>query len=151
MVLNAGNIAILGDTGRGKTFIACRALLEFIKANCLKRDMFDFDSPLGLYVNYPDLLAYARDGVIDTDAMEIYYNVPLLLLDDVGADRGTKFASDILYLIINNRLSNCRSTLYTSNLSSNNMADVLGKRIASRIIGESKAISLVGSEDTRHV
>ena len=82
----------------------------------------------------PDLLDRLRMGYGNTedsyeDRFDRYRTVPLLILDDLGAQSPTPWAEEKLYQIINHRYVNKLPTVVTSNV---NMRDWDG-RIASRL------------------
>ena len=75
-----------------------------------------------------------------------YFNTPLLILDDLGAEKTTDWALQSLYIIINKRLSEELQTIITSNLSLDELRDKIGDRIASRIAGMCKIVKLTGRD-----
>lgn len=75
-------------------------------------------------------------------------NVELLVLDDIAVRGGTEAYLNELYEVIDTRASNGLTTIYTSNISIEAVADVLGNRIVSRIEGMAVPMELVG-EDKR--
>ena len=82
----------------------------------------------------PDLLDQLRMGYGNSensyeDRFDRYRTVPLLILDDLGAQSPTPWAEEKLYQIINHRYVNKLPTVVTSNV---NMRDWDG-RIASRL------------------
>lgn len=93
----------------------------------------------------PDLSIYdteedARKDVLITRLMEM----PILAIDDIGAERPTEWVMSQLYLIINTRYNEMLPTYFTSNFDLDNLAQNLNQRIASRIRGMCKAIALPG-------
>ena len=71
------------------------------------------------------------------------YKCDLLILDDIGVERGTPWTQERLYDLLNTRYNECKCTIFTSNLSPSEIEDKLGTRIASRI-RSSKIIELKG-------
>ena len=61
--------------------------------------------------------------------------VDLLHIDDLGAEHRTDWVLEQLYSIINARYEDERSTLITSNLGPDELAEQLGERIVSRLEG----------------
>ena len=112
-----------GRYGTGKTHLAAA-----IANRALERGIDLIFQPV------PDLLDQLRmsyGNVSETyeDRFEKYRTVPLLVLDDLGAQSPTAWAEEKLYQIINYRYVNKLPTVITSNV---NMRDVDG-RIASRL------------------
>ena len=67
------------------------------------------------------------------DVLHIYQQVDFLILDDMGTEKITDWVNEKLYQIINYRYENFKSTVLTTNLSGDQLADRLGERIPSRI------------------
>lgn len=126
------------NPGTGKTFNASVLINHYIYKTCLTAQ-FDFENPLGLYIVYADLmddLRYRRDLDNVQNTLKLVNTVPLLLLDDIGSGTNSDFTRDQTYLIINNRINNGLSTIYTSNLSVAELKkpENLGVRNTSRIL-----------------
>ena len=141
---------ISAQTGTGKTFTASVILNHFIYKTCLTSH-FDMENPLALFVSYPDLvnkLRYQRDDEEVFLLTEKIKEVPLLLLDDIGAGTLSDFVREQTYLILNERFNNGKSTIVTSNMTINelNQDTCLGKRNVSRILSNMKGIELKGND-----
>lgn len=98
-----------GSFGSGKSFLIY-ALLNELYIN----KKIDF---VALY--FPDVL---KDLKEDWDAynskMEKYSSVPILLLDDIGAEQVSEWGRDeVLGTILQNRMNNHLTTFFTSNLT----------------------------------
>jgi DNA replication protein DnaC len=73
-----------------------------------KEDLFQ-DTPLVYFVDYALLVDTLRDRYSDSyDAtlMENAFNVPLLLLDDVGSGKMSDYAREQTNILINHRYGN---------------------------------------------
>lgn len=93
-------------------------ILEAVELFLKLRDTFSKDSPLD------------ESGILTG-----YVNVPLLVLDDLGAEKVSDYVKQTLYLLINKRYGDCRDTIITSNLSLEEIGQSYGDRLASRIAG----------------
>lgn len=138
------------NPGTGKTFNASVLLNHYIYKTCLT-SRFDFENPLALYIVYADLmddLRYRRDLDTVQDTLRLVNEVPLLLLDDVGSGTNSDFTRDQTYLIINNRINNGLSTIYTSNLTISELRkpEILGARNTSRIVNNTVGSELHGKD-----
>jgi DNA replication protein DnaC len=71
-------------------------------------------------------------------------NSPLLVLDDVGQEKGTPWVWERLYILINTRYENLRPTIFTTNLKPSEWENRWGGAITSRILGMSTVIELKG-------
>lgn len=73
-------------------------------------------------------------------------NLPLVIFDDIGTKTATDFDRDIIYDIINTRLDKGLSSIYTSNISPDELEEVMGARLQSRIAKASVCIELKGHD-----
>jgi DNA replication protein DnaC len=103
--------------------------LEAVELFLKLRDTFSKDSPLD------------ESGILAG-----YVNVPLLLLDDLGAEKVSDYVKQTLYLLINKRYGDCRDTFITSNLSLEEIGHSYGDRLASRIAGKGEELILKGKD-----
>jgi len=128
------DIVLHGKTGCGKTHLAAATL----------REMVEHDTIAGMakFITVPNLLMEIRDSFKDrateTEKAIVtrYTNYAVLIMDDLGADRGTEWAIETLYLIIDGRDAELRPTFITTNLSLDEIEAHYGARIASRIAGK---------------
>jgi len=125
---------IWGDVSTGKTLWATWMLIEEEKRMYLNNIEGDC-----LFVSVPDLLQRIKNTFNSTetteaDILDYYYNIHLLVLDDLGTIKPTDWVLHVLYSLINYRYENQRKTIITSNNSLNTIATVFGdNRITSRI------------------
>lgn len=88
----------------------------------------------------PDLLADIRatmdsgSETTESEIMERYLNTNVLLLDDLGAERVTGWVEERLYRVIGHRHAEMLTTVFTSNLSPEELGQKLGERIVWRIV-----------------
>ncbi len=105
----AGSLLLTGGHGTGKTCLAAAA------ANRLMAQ----GHPV-LFTFVPDLLDQLRGGYADDSALphdellEQVKNVPVLVLDDIGAHNGTPWAEEKLFQVVNHRYLNGLPTVLTS-------------------------------------
>ena len=72
-----------------------------------------------------------------TETMEAISRVPLLALDDLGAERDTSYSAELMYNVINTRYNAGRPTIITTNLDLAEMrseTDLWRARIYDRVI-----------------
>jgi DNA replication protein DnaC len=83
----------------------------------------------------------------ESEVLNRYYNVPILLIDDLFTAQYKDWAESKLYSILNTRKSDKKITIITTNYAVNRIKDRLpinGAKIASRIIEESILIEMIG-------
>ena len=73
----------------------------------------------------------------------------LLHIDDLGAEHRTEWVLEQLYTIINGRYEDERSTIVTSNLGPDELAEQLGERIVSRLEGCCEILPFYGADARR--
>ena len=69
----------------------------------------------------------------EKQVMEIYEKCDLLILDEVGVQRGSDFEKDMLFDVINARYENMRPTIILSNLTIDECKLYLGERVFDRM------------------
>lgn len=57
----------------------------------------------------------------ERQVLDMLFTVPVLIIDDFGAEKATDWANDRFYQIINERYVNNRITIFTSNMSLSNL------------------------------
>ena len=136
------NLMLMGQTGLGKTHLSLaianvaigRGLsVEYGTAYNILSDLQNEN--FGRTGN----LQYTEERVLHTD---------LLILDDLGTEMVTTFVQSALYQIINGRLLEKKSTIVSTNLMPEAIAQRYSGQIASRIEGEYQLLPFVG-EDIR--
>lgn len=127
--------------GTGKTTIACALGQEYIRQHIREFNM----NPLALFVNaeeFADLKKREATGKkLDEFEEYILNNVekaPFLIIDDLGAEKISDFTIQSLYGLINTRLNSYMLTVYTTNLTPENLQLALGERLYSRITSSLK-------------
>lgn len=77
---------------------------------------------------------------------DLLIRVELLVLDDIGTRDATEAFNNEIYEIIDERASEERATIFTSNVPIDGIAQVLDDRIASRIHGMTWAVPFEGAD-----
>jgi DNA replication protein DnaC len=128
---------IYGDVGSGKTLLAYAILNDLHRAGKTVR-----------FQKVTELLkAVVQDGTGDEFHARIV-NVPVLVLDDIGAQKGTDYARQTLLTIYDARTDRGHRTIWTSNLNLDELVAFMGddRRLASRIAGNCKVVQLDGDD-----
>ena len=147
-------------TGNGKTTAACTILNEYIVARTIEhmqQKRLIAEIP-GFFVNvskfqntYNKQFRGPRD--MQEEASRAYYRlkdhmlaVELLVLDDIGIREATDAFRNEFYEVIDERVSEGRATIYTSNEPLTRVAELLDVRITSRIEGSTLPITFNGGD-----
>jgi len=123
-----GNLVLRGNTGCGKTHLAVAILAT------QKCGLFDLR-----FITVPDLLLKIRSSFSENskeseeEIIKEFSSIPVLVLDDLGAEKTSEFAVTTLYIILDRRIRDCRKTIITTNLSKEEIEQTFGARIASRL------------------
>lgn len=134
-----------GEPGRGKTYAAAHAIRVAVESSRGSK------LPAKL-VSAKHLLDSIRDGFNggDRDALRRAEAVPLLALDDLGAERTTDWAIETLGSLIDARTAEGLPTIVTSNYSLGQLRELWGgmpgARIASRLGGACERIEVTGRD-----
>lgn len=140
---------LFGGAGVGKTHLVSGIANQLMQSEITP-----------LYLMVADLLDEIRKGYesveADTSAvalMEQAKETPVLILDDIGAERATEWSIEKLFQIINHRYLNQLPTVMTSNYDLDDLANHMGTgatgtRICSRIV-EMCRIFRLDSDDIR--
>jgi len=121
----ADGIVLRGATGCGKTHLA----IAMTRGNAHAR-----------FVTVPDLLLRIRDSFnggaeSEREIITEYSEIPVLVLDDLGAEKTSEYSITTLYIILDRRIRDCRRTIITTNLTQDQIEETFGARIASRLAG----------------
>lgn len=135
------NLFFYGDVGVGKTFLS----------NCVARDLIEAGFSV-LYFSAPALfntLAHHTFDKNDIDAQNMYefiYDCDLLIIDDLGTEYTNSFVSSQFFSCINERLLSRRSTVISTNLSLDSLANLYTERAFSRITSNYIMLKLIGDD-----
>lgn len=132
-----------GKYGTGKTGLAVGYLWERVKLEYSCR-----------FLSVPTLLSelrdtYRSDGGSEMEVLRRYQKPDILLMDDLGAEhvKDTGWLEDRLYQIVGDRHAEMRMTVFTSNLSPDELGARIGPRIMWRIVemcGKANCVEVKG-------
>ncbi len=112
---------LVGPPGVGKTHLAVSILKEFFRRRKVVGLFYDTRSLLF------DLKATFDGSASGREILEEVVKSPLLVLDDLGSERLSDWARDILHYIIINRYNELRPVIITSNM------EIKGKKIENSV------------------
>ena len=149
LVRSGAGAYLWGLPGRGKTWAAAHVVREVIESSAPHGRV-----PARL-VTAKALLDMVRDGFNggDRGALARVERVPVLALDDLGAETPTPFSVETLTALLDARYAAGLPTVVTSNLSLGALRDLWGglggARAASRIAGMCERIEVAGEDGRR--
>ena len=133
--------------GNGKSSWAFRLLYSYIDKVWYKKEM----KAIAMFISVPRFLLELKANIsqksqyiedIETSVLD----ADLVVWDDVGSKNGTEFEVSHLLSIIDTRINNGKSNIYTSNLNKEELHNILGDRLYSRIYNYSECIEFVGRD-----
>jgi len=134
--VNSGSSLLLwGERkGNGKTTMACAIANKYIREMASKTTL----EPVVHFIKTARFLEETRQQFNNPtpewpERMKLIETVPLLIIDDIGAEKPSDWVRERLLNIIDERYSNNRSIIYTSNCTRQQMLDNLHDRIYDRI------------------
>jgi DNA replication protein DnaC len=138
---NGRGLWLTGGFGTGKTALAM----------IVSKAAIDRGRSVAIY-SCPRLLGVIREsidagGVLDF--LDRLGGADLLHIDDLGAEHRTEWVLEQLYSIINARYQDERSTIITSNLDRDELAEQLGERIVSRLEASCELLPFYGTDARR--
>ena len=142
------NLYICSDyTGNGKTTWAIKMLHTYFHHTAVG----NYENLKGVFVSTTDLLVRFKDfnNPIPKSHRDMLEEVDLVVWDDIAIAGISQFDLTQLYSIIDRRMLGAKSNIYTSNITNqDDLVDMIGERLTSRIYNASEVIELKG-KDTR--
>ena len=136
------NLLIYGNAGVGKTFLS----------NCIAGELLNRGKGviyLTAYQFFDQLADYTfRRGANNAQTLPAFLHCDLLIIDDLGTELNNSFINSQLFLCINERILNKKSTIISTNLSLEQINRSYTERVFSRIIQSYTLLHIYG-EDIR--
>ena len=134
------NLFFYGATGVGKTFLS----------NCVAKELLDKGHSVIYFTAFQlfDIFekdTFQKDAAASAAGQNIF-DCDLLIIDDLGTELANSFTASRLFLCLNERMLRQKSTLISTNLSIDQLADVYSERICSRIFSSYTMIKLFGDD-----
>lgn len=129
------------NCGNGKTAWALRLVQDYFNNIWPSSDL----RCRALFIHVPTFLLALKDNIsmkndYITHIKENILECDIVIWDEIGTKTTTPFEVENLLSIINTRLNNKKSNIYTSNLSGEELQQKVGDRLYSRIINLSEDI-----------
>lgn len=135
------NLLLVGSYGTGKSHLSVAITKKLMEQG---REC--------LFLSLPKLLTKIKDtynnkGVTEDELLEAIQRVDLLVLDDIGAEQQTGWATAKLFEIMDDRAG--KATIYTTNLNSTELRDQVNERNFSRMMENTEIIIMNGKDYRR--
>lgn len=129
----SGSLLLVGAVGCGKTWAACATARYYHFVN--RSPSVRITSSVDLFRSLrPEGGARAED----------YIEPQLLVLDDLGIEKGSEWTEERMFEIVDARWRNCSPLIVTSNLTPSEMRSALGLRVYDRLRDSATAVKLPG-------
>ena len=138
------NLLLFGAPGLGKTHLSAAIAREVSERGF----SVVYDTAGSVFEQFEDR-KFGREEDAAPEVERVLRS-DLLILDDLGSEMTTAFVQSALYQIVNTRLMERRSTIISTNLTPEGIAQRYSPQIASRIEGEYTLLPFVG-EDIRRL
>jgi DNA replication protein DnaC len=138
-------------TGTGKTSLACAIMNAYFRKVVFVSNL----ECMGLYIHVPSFLEEYREAFDDSEKQRVLdekirnlYVAKLVIWDDIGAEKPSEWVRERVLTILDSRVGNMLSNIFTSNLSVAQLSEstVLGVRVASRIAGCTEQLEFKGAD-----
>lgn len=123
-------LLFLGGCGTGKTHLACAIMLEL-----MERYLFVYPK----YYKASEIFSAVRStyqiGVMtnEEEMLKFFSSIQLLVIDEVGVQKGSEAEKRILFSILDNRVTSNKPSILLSNLGPKALAELLGDRLYDRV------------------
>jgi DNA replication protein DnaC len=141
-IVRGRSLLLVGATGTGKSYQAYGAIRALAVSGA--RCSWVFTSAADLYAQLRP-----RPHVDSEQEFEKYTRASFLVLDDLGAAKGSEWTEEINYRLINHRYEREKPTLITSNVPPKQLATAVGERVASRLAEMCDRVVLSGPDRRR--
>lgn len=123
-------LLFLGGCGTGKTHLACAIMLELL-------DRYALFYPR--YYKVSEIFSAVRSTyqtgatTNEEETIKFFSSIQLLVIDEVGVQKGSESEKRILFSILDNRVTSKKPTILMTNLGIKDCGFVLGDRLYDRI------------------
>lgn len=131
-------LVLTGDVGLGKTHLAAGAMQEKMKQGLYCLYNLAASMVFGWHAAYQSNTLAAYEEELTT--------ADLLFVDDLGKESATDNAKKFIISVFDNRYESDRSTIITTNFSLQQLRDVYGKPLISRLAEVAEFIAMTGED-----
>lgn len=146
-VQHGSNLYIFSNVpGNGKTTWSAKLMLKYFH-NIWENNCYN---ERGLFISTTDFLLNVRLFGYKDNTIQTLFNkiktLDLVIWDDIGVGQLTGQDLDLLYSLINYRVQNGLSNIFTGNLGGEQLFEILGERLFSRVWNDSIIVELMGDD-----
>ena len=155
-IIKGESVFVSGKCGVGKTHLAVGLLKKWTREQVVEKiqdpnDYLMSNSINPVFLSSVDLFfelksTFNNDNQSEKDVLDKYVYAGLLVIDDVGAEKVSDWSRQMFYLIIDRRYRSLKPTIITSNLSLQQISEIIDERISSRICEMGIATELTGKD-----
>lgn len=136
------NLLLVGGTGLGKTHLSTAVAKTVLDAG---HDVL-YTTAVGMVSAFEAERFGNSMGMTEESNINRYYEVDLLIIDDLGTEVTNQFTTSALYNVINTRLNLHRPTIISTNLMQEELRRRYWDRITSRLFGEYRILLFLGTD-----
>lgn len=129
MLADRKGLYLYGDCGVGKTHIAY-AIWARCKEKSIAARIYKSTEMLDVI---RDFYGKSHYDYSDNELRKLMDYTGVLIIDDIGVEKATEWVAETLTKIIDRRYEERLPTIFTSNLSLDQLAEKIGDRVPSRI------------------
>lgn len=135
-------LLFLGGCGTGKTHLACAIMLEL-----MERYLFVYPRYYKVSEIFSAVRSTYQTGVItnEEEMLKFFSSIQLLVIDEVGVQKGSEAEKRILFSILDNRVTSNKPTILLSNLGPKALEELLGDRLYDRVRSKCVPMFFAGS------
>lgn len=136
------NLFFYGDTGVGKTFLS----------NCIAKELLDTGHSVIYFTAFQIFDVFEQNTFHKSTTENIIaahqniFDCDLLIIDDLGTEMPNSFTVSQLFLCLNERILRRKSTIISTNLTLNKVAEIYSERTFSRISSSYVILKLFGDD-----
>lgn len=135
------SMILLGGVGTGKTHLSVSLLRHIIS-----------EGHSGMFISASDLFMTIRESWGDNTTRETIgklTDLDLLVIDEVGVQRGTDNEREIMFSVLNSRYNHMRPTILLSNKTKTELKQYIGLRVYDRMKENQGQILVLNGESQR--
>lgn len=140
-------------TGNGKTTWATKLMKSYMKE--VSNLAFSDNMPC-LFINVNNFISKAKQAISDPDMKEEFVflkkkilETKLVVFDEIGVKNLTDYELSLLYDLIDTRISDIKSCIFTSNQLPYDLSRTLDGRLYSRVVKHSEIVEFKSRKDNR--